>query len=115
MKSERQKKVTPAAKKAPAARRPQNTSGAQPLRVGDKVFVIRFALTEGVLARSVEHVCRDGQAVIQGIPGTAKPGVDFARVAEDAIRLAEKKRDAEVGRLRRRLVQLEALKFRVSS
>lgn len=113
LKSERQKKVTPAAKKAPAARRPQPKPAGQPLRAGDVVFVTRHALITGITQRTVVRSLPQGEVLCSGTAGILKPGCDYARAPEEAIKIATDKRDAEVARLRRRIEQLLSMKFEV--
>jgi len=82
-----------------------------------KVWITTYALTEGILEREVEH--RESNPSVVVIVNTGScygsaffgEGKNWHRTRESAIAKAEAMRVAKIKSLKKKLAELEALKF----
>lgn len=114
MKSGSTKKSRPPAAKTLRRTTAGNKVEAKALAAGDVVHIHKFALTEGIVARVVSKVHRTGEICVQGDPRYYWKN-DYERDLPSAIASAERLKEVEIARLKRRLAWVLDKKIEVHS
>lgn len=81
------------------------------MKVGDKVYLVKYVLSEGIEAETVNH-CYADCVYLGGRRYTPyRPGIDVAATWPEAVQLAEQLRQKKLKSLRRQIEKLERIEF----
>ena len=82
------------------------------MKSGQHVWLVKYALTNGISEEVVQRVSDDGWAHIEGGNwNTYKVGRDVFADYGEAVKAAEALRQKKLGSLRKQCMKLEKLKF----
>ena len=82
------------------------------MKPGQKVYVSKRALTDGVTEGVVDRQAYCGKYVfVDGSWEMLRIGTEVHETREEAVRAAEKKRAAKIALLRKQIARLEALRI----
>lgn len=81
--------------------------------MGEKVYITKYALTQGIYEMKVEGKSDDGKSVYGKAWNEAfyGEGKEWCRTKEEAIRRAEEIREKKIDSLKKQIEKLKTLKF----